>query len=753
MPHTAPSPDACWRNDAHGKVTGALQYTDDLKLPNMLHAVPVYSDHVHARIKTIHLEQAIASPGVVHILTAQDVPGAKCHGQIIRDYPIFAFDRIRSCGDVYALVVAERRQQALAAAALVRLDAEALPCVLDMEAALRPEAPLVHEERGSNLINEHRIRRGDATQGFAECDLVLERRWETPRIEHAYLEPECALAIPRPDGSLEIHGSMQHPFSTQRFTAAYLGLPLSRVEVIGGPMGGGFGGKDDTAAIVCARAALAAMLTGRPVKIRYAREWSMRESYKRHPYRVDYKMGFKRDGHLHACQVRILADGGAYCSVTPWVTWRSTVQCCGPYEVPHVHCDTFGVYTHNIFTGAMRGFGSPQMNFILESMMDMAALELGIDAIKIRQINMLRQGSTTITGQKLDSHTVSLDEVFKKALKASDFEEKVKKCGAISSKESYGIGFAISYRGMSLGAEGVDGCSAEIVVQTDGSVVLETGVHENGQGAQSAMMLACARELGLSIDRIHYRRPSTHTIPDSGSTVASRGTLMGSGAVVKAAEGLKAKLASALAVKSVKCQGGRVLSLEPMATGNTDMTWEAAIAKMYSQQKHPVGLGTFQAPKVDWNEDTGQGNAYFTWVYGCQVAEVLVNHDTGRIKVLSLTAAHDVGWAINPAMVLGQFYGGMAQGLGYALMEEVEIKEGRVQSLNFNRYRIPRAMDMPEMEAIIIENPDPLSPSGAKGCGEPTLEITAPAIANAVFRATGQRHYQLPLRLEKPHRP
>src|SRR5512145_2140201 len=364
--------ESCWRNDACAKVTGRAKYADDLKYQGMLHAVPVYTDHVHAVLKAVHTAEASAQPGVVTVMTAKDVPGSVRYGQIHKDYRVLVDDRIRCHGDVVAVVVAETRAQAIAAAAKVTVEADPLPPILDVEEAFKEGSPLVHEDHGSNITNKHQIRRGDADAALKECHLVLDQVFRTQTIEHAYLEPESAVALPMCSGTMEIHASTQHPFSTRRFVAALLGVPLHEVEVLGTPMGGGFGGKDDTAAIVAARAALAAKLTGRPVKMTYEREWSIRESYKRHPYRVHYQMGFSKEGLIKACRILTLADGGAYCSVTPWVTWRSTVQCCGPYAVENVHCDTYGIYTNNVFSGAMRGFGSPQMNFIVEQLVEMA---------------------------------------------------------------------------------------------------------------------------------------------------------------------------------------------------------------------------------------------------------------------------------------------------------------------------------------------------------------------------------------------
>jgi CO/xanthine dehydrogenase Mo-binding subunit len=741
-----------WRNDAVAKVTGRARYTDDLKVHGALHAAPVYADHVHARLRGLDTAEATARPGVVRVLTAADVPGIVVFGQIQRDYPMFVTDTIRSRGDVVALVVARTRAEAIAAVPYVRVDAEPLPAVLDPEEALRDTAPLVHPSKGTNVVNHHKVRRGDADAGLARAHLVLAEEFGTQRVEHAYLEPEAALCVPRQDGVMEVYGSMQHPFSTRRFVAALLGVPLSEVEVRTVPVGGGFGGKDDTAAIVCARAALAARLTGRPVKLTYDREWSMRESYKRHPYRMRYEVGFDADGRLTAAKVRTVADAGAYCSVTPWVTWRSTVQCCGPYSVPDVRCDVYGVHTNDVFTGAMRGFGSPQVNFAVEQLMDMAADRLGISPVEIRRRNMVRPGATTVTGQRLGEHAAGLPRVLDAVLAASGFEEKLGRCSRGDGEALYGVGLAMSYRGMSLGAEGADFNAAIVNVQADGSILLEVAIHENGQGAESAMVLLLAEQLGVDRARIRYRMPSTSSIPDGGTTVASRGTLMGGGAVVDAAAQVKARMAR-IAARALGCAASDVVFENEAlrdARGGAAIGFDAAVREMFLAQEHPYGFGTFKAPKVSWDEETGQGDAYFTWVYGAQVVELEVDARTGRVRLLHAWAAHDVGRAINPSLLRGQFYGGMAMGIGYGLHEEVVCANGAIAALNFDGYAIPRAKDLPEMTAIVVETPDPLSPSGAKGVGEPTNELMAPAIANALARATGRRYRSLPMRVEVP---
>lgn len=738
-----------FRNDGYAKVTGRATYADDFDFAGTLHMVPVYADYIAANNVKIDTSEAEKSPGCIRIITAKDVPGKTHFGQIEQDYPMLVSDTIRSWSDVVALVVAETRPQALEAAQKVIITADPVKPILTIEEALEPYARIVPSYGDSNIVVHHKMRHGDAEAAFADCELIIEKDFSTQMIEQAYMEPEAAVCVPRQDGVVEIYGSMQHPFSTRRFTAALLGEPLSNFEVYTIAVGGGFGGKDDTAAIVCARAALAARLLSKPVKMTYSREWSMRESYKRHPYKMHYKVGVTSEGQIKAVEAKIYADSGAYLSVTPWVTWRSTAQCCGPYSIENVHADVYGVATNNVFTGAMRGFGSPQVNFAIEQIIEIIAERLGVHPLGIRRINMVKQGSTTVTGQILDDHTVSMEEVMNKAVHEIGFRKKYEKCshGKSDTDELYGIGLAISYRGSSLGAEGMDFCSCIINGQYDGSILLETGIHENGQGAESVMLLVLAEQLGVNLKRIRYRRSSTSAIPDSGTTVATRGTIMGSSSVVLAANNFKELLSAHLAER-LRCTAQEVRFHSDKIWGRTydqSLSWEEAMKELFLQRVTPYAFGTFKAPDVSWDDTTGQGNAYFTYVYSCQAAEVSVNKKTGKIRLLNIVAAHDIGKAINRPMLLGQMYGGITQGVGMALTEDFKIEDGKIISLNFDTYSLPRMTDLPEMTGVIVENHDPHSLTGAKGIGEPALELIAPAIANAVCNATGIRLTSLPL--------
>ncbi|MFO7731769.1 MAG: xanthine dehydrogenase family protein molybdopterin-binding subunit [Spirochaetia bacterium] len=740
-----------FRNDAYAKVTGKAKYSDDLKFFNMVHAVPVYSDYIHAENLQVDTGAAEKSAGVLKVITAADVPGSVRFGQIEQDYCMFADKKIMYAGDVVALVVAEQRSQALSAADKVVVSADPLPVVSDPEAALSPESPVVREIKNSNLMNHHKMRRGDALQELKTCDIVLQEEFSTQFIEHAYMEPESAVCVPRQDGVMEVYGSMQHPFSTRRFVGTLLGEPLSHIEVYQPPTGGGFGGKDDTAAIVCARAALAARLLNRPVKLTYTREWSIRESYKRHPYRLNYKVGIEKSGRVKAVQVRMISDGGPYLSVSPWVNWRSTAQCFGPYTVDNVHADVLCAATNNPVTGAMRGFGAPQVNFAVEQISDIAAERLGISPLEYRRINMVKQDSETVTGQVLDTHTVSMEQVMDRVADEIGYEEKLRKCsrGTSEGDELYGVGLSISYRGSSLGAEGMDFCSSVINCQFDGSILLETGIHENGQGSESVMLLLLAEQLGVRLDRIKYKRSSTSNVPDGGTTVATRGTIMGGGAVTAAARKLKQLMADNLN-DILQCRPEEVRFEDDHVLGpdsDSKITWDEAMQHLFLKRVYPYAFGSFQAPDVSWDEETGQGDAYFTYVYSCQAVELTVNKSNGKIKMQNIVAAHDIGRAVNRAMVLGQMYGGITQGVGMALSEDLGIEDGRFPHLDLNHYKIPKARELPEITGIIVENPDPQSPSKAKGIGEPALELIAPAIANALYNATGIRYRDMPLKV------
>ncbi len=590
------------------------------------------------------------------------------------------------------------------------------------------------------------------------------------------------VAIPLGVKGIHIIGSIQNPFTARRIVAEVIDFPLNKVKIEQAELGGSFGGKDDTMCILAARAAVAALKTNRPVKIKYTREESILESYKRHPYRMHYKVGYTKDGKIKAMKIDILADGGAYCSMTPFVTWRSVVQATGPYEIENVWTDVRGVYTNNPYTGAMRGFGSPQIIFAQESLMDDIAVHLGITPDEIRRINGYRQGSITASGQRLENHEVNLLKVLDTACEATNFKEKwlenekhhnrkiptlefkenLQKRNLILSKDEFvepddvwkkGIGLAVSFRGSSLGAEGIDAAAAYLSIQNDGTAYLLCGLAENGQGMRTTYAIIVSEILGIPVNNIYYLELTTAHIPDSGPTVASRSTIMGGGAVKNSAEILRRRFEDFLK-DYWRLNEDDLIVFENNQVYVKDkekfrLTFQEFANLAYKTGICLASIGWYPGPKIHWEEKTGQGSAYFTYVYGCQVAEVRVNIITGEVYVDRVTAVHDPGKIINLLGALGQIYGGVTQGVGYAIFEALDKHNGKPRELNFDQYIIPTSKDVGEIIPIFVEGKDEFGPWGAKSLGEPTLELTAAAINNAVRNAIGERYFNLPINLEE----
>ena len=741
------------RVDAYEKVTGKAKFAADLFFPNMLYGKVLRSKYPHARIVKIDIEKALAYPGVEAIITAGDIPNNE-FGVIIQNQQVLARKEVLYIGDGIAVVAAETKEAAAKAIELIDVEYKELPGIFDPEEAEKKDAPLVHSELENNQVVHHRLRKGDTEKGFAQAEVILEKEYSTQFVEHGYIEPESLVAVPHEHNTLvTIYGSIQNPFSCRNAVASVLKVSLNKVRVIQNHMGGSFGGKDEVMSSIAARAALLALRTNRPVKMVNTRDESILESYKRHPYKMKYKVGATKEGKLVAMEIKCLADSGAYACQTPFVTWRSVVQATGPYELPNVKTDTYGYYTNNVYAGAMRGYGSPQIIFAQESLMDELAEELKISPIDIRLKNIYHNNSITASGQKLDNHQVSLEEVINKAVESANYKEKYREYSKPQSGDKKrGIGMAVSFRGCSLGAEATDAAGAIVAIQRDGSILISCGLAENGQGLKTVFTQIAAEELGVGIKRINYMEIDTSVSPESGPTVASRSTLLGGNAVKNATHQLKENLTEMIAAGFKVRVDDIVFKNENLYDKDKNrkiISFDEAINLANQEGVFLSAYGWYKAPDISWDEEIGQGRPYFTYVYGCQIAEVEVDIATGQIEVLKMTAAHDVGRAINPACLKGQIYGGVMMGLGYGIMEEVETVNGYIKNTNFDEYLIPTVKDMPEINPLIVENPDPYGPYGAKSIGEPTLELGAPAIANAVAHATGKRIRQLPLNLER----
>jgi len=740
------------RVDAYEKVTGRAKFGADMEFADMLYAKVLRTEYPHARIKNIDSSEAETMPGVKGVYTAADIPN-NLFGVIVQDQQVLAEDKVVLAGDGVVMAAAESEREAAAALEKVEVEYEELEAVFDMMEARKEGAIKINENEDDNQVIHHKLRKGDTGKGFAEADLILEREYTTQLIEHSYLEPEAVVVVPNEQNHLvSVYGSIQNPYATRTAVASVLGVELAEVRVIQNHIGGSFGGKDEVVSAMAARAAVMALDQGRPVKMVNSREESFTESYKRHPYNLKYKIGATKDGKLTAMEIEAVADSGGYACQTPFVTWRSVVQATGPYELENVKTDTYGYYTNNPYTGAMRGYGSPQIIFAQESLMDELADELGMSPVELRKKNIYRQGSLTASGQKLDSHKVSLEEVMDKAMEAINYKEKYKEYSQEQTGDKKrGIGLSISFRGCSLGAEAIDAAASLIQINKDGSAAVYSGLAENGQGLKTIFSQIAAEVLGIPMKEIDYMEVDTTFTPDSGSTVASRATLIGGNAVKNAAEKLKKRILDFAADKfdipaeKLKLQDGFLYD----GSGNRLAVFADLTQEMGNSGILLSAYGWYKGPEISWDEEKGCGNPYFTYVYGCQIAEVEVDTGTGELTVLEMAAAHDVGRAINPENVKGQIYGGVMMGLGYGIMEELEVDKGIIQAKNFHDYLIPTIKDMPDIKPVIVENPDPDGPFGAKSIGEPTLELGSAAIANAVAHASGRRIRSLPLNLER----
>ncbi len=770
------------RQDALEKVTGKAKFADDINEPGQLYGIMVRVPTVHATIDEIDYSEVLKSnPGVI-IVDSNDIKGSKKVGPIRQDQPIFAFDKIVTPGDVVAMLIGESEDELKSLAKKVKVKFTELPSLTDPTKSLEPNAPKIHPQYENNLIVHYPLRKGDVEKGFEESDFIHEETYTTQFVEHAYIEPEAVLAVPlEGNKGIKIIGSIQNPFAARKVVASVLNWSLTKVRIVQAELGGSFGGKDDTMNILSARAAVAALKIGKPVKIHYTREESILESYKRHPYILKYKVGCKKNGKIVAMKIDILADGGAYSSMSPFVTWRSVVQATGPYEIENVSTDVKAVYTNNPYTGAMRGFGSPQPIFAQESIMDEIAIKLNLTPDEIRRINGFKAGSLTASGQKLENHDVNLLKVLDTAVQETNFTTKWKELGRnrndnyqldkiseeneeqlILKKKDFispknllqkGIGLSVSYRGCSLGAEGIDAVAAYLSVQNDGTAYLLSGLAENGQGLRTTFSIIASEVLGISTDKIYYLETDTGLIPDSGPTVASRSTLMGGGAVKSASEIIRKRLEEILNKEWKLKTKTEIIFKNGFVFTNEDPVRKISFKDLcliaYKNGISLATIGWYKGPDVNWDEHTGQGSAYFTYVYGCQVAEVTVNMASGRVYIDKITAVHDPGKVINLLGAEGQVYGGVTQGAGYGIWEQITTDNSNIRELNFDQYLIPTSKDLKEIKPIFIEGNDVFGAWGAKSLGEPTLELTSAAIANAVRNATGKRFYNLPINLEE----
>jgi len=674
---------------------GERPYVADMTREGLLHGALTLSPHARARVVRIDTSKARALPGVRAVVTAADVPGQRFYGLIYDDWPGFVAEgeEVRCVGDVLAAVAAMDHATARRAAALVDVTYEVRPPVLDPAEALGDDAPQVNPKH-PNLLSHSVIRRGAADKALAASAHVVSGTWETQRVEHLYLEPEAALAEPLPGGRLALYSQGQGVFDDRRQVARFLGLAEDDVYVELVPNGGAFGGKEDMS--VQAQTALLARVTGRPVRLVLSREESIRLHPKRHPITMRYTVGCDAEGRLTAVKARMISDSGAYASVGGKVLERAAGHACGPYRVPSVDVESRAVYTNNPPCGAMRGFGANQAHFGMEGALDLLAARVGIDTWEIRRRNVVEKGDLFGTGQVLEK-SVGIARTLE-AVKPAYYEAK-------SAGRAVGIACGIKNSGIGNGASEWGKC--RLVVEGDGTVSLYNGYTEMGQGLLTVLVQFAVEATGLPASVFRPKVDSTYAL-GCGQTTGSRATLFGGRAVMSAAQKLKADLDCGKALREL---AGRVYAADIVVDDTT-----------------PLG-----AP--------GRIKTHTAFGYATQVC---ILDASGRVE--RFVAAHDVGRAVNPALCEGQIEGSIHMGLGYALSEELPCENGMPVTFKLRDLGVLRARDMPEVEVILVEEPEPEGPCGAKGVGEIGLVPTAAAVAGALEGYDGIRRYRLPMK-------
>ncbi|MCD6488912.1 MAG: xanthine dehydrogenase family protein [Desulfurococcales archaeon] len=750
------------RWDAVAKVTGkALFTTDFLKFyKNVVWVHSVRTKYAHAIIKNIDVSRAAKYPGVLRVVTAKDIPGVNDVGYVIPDQPLLATKKARYIGEIIALVIAEDPYVAREAGDLIHVDYEPLPVytdplqIVDLDTLKEKPHTRIHEERDSDIVAHFKIRAGDVEKALKEADVIVENKYRTPMQEHAYMEPEAAVAIPEQDGGVTVITSTQCPFDARKAIARVLNMPQSMVRVIAPFLGGGFGGKEDVANEIGSKAALATYLTGRPAVAIHTREESIIGHSKRHPMVTWYRHAAKKDGTLLSVEANIVLDTGAYASLGPFVAWRATVHATGPYRVRNARIDTIAVYTNTVYSGAFRGFGNPQVAFAVERQMDILAEELGIDPVDLRLKNILRAGDRTVHGQLLtEEHGVGIEEAIKKAVEAADWYNKRRLYTRQTGPIRKGIGIALMYHGNSIGVEGADYSSATIIINRDGSITFRTGLTDMGQGAVMGLVMIAAEILGAPPEWFRVELPDTSSTPDAGPTVASRSTVMGGNATLVAAYKLRKRL-NEVASTILGCSPDDIEIKAPDVYCRSDpsrkTTWNEVVEQSFWLGVPLQEFGYFRAPKARWDEETGQGEPYITYTFGAIVSEISVDIETGQVSVDKIITAYDIGKVINPIGAELHAEGGSIQGMGYALMEEIiHDINGVVRNNNLSTYYIPTIKDAPEIIPLWVEAGYKRGPFGAKGLGEPSIVAIAPSIVNAVSHALGIRFNEIPI---PPHK-
>jgi CO/xanthine dehydrogenase Mo-binding subunit len=741
------------RHDAVEKVSGRTRYAADYALPGMLYAALKRAELPHAKLLGVDTQAAESVPGVVCVLTADDVPENTVWvdvpgqtfqvGALKARMNVLADEIVRYHGEPIAVVAAESEDAALAALELIEIEYEELPIVTDPEAALAPDAPLVHES--GNLLASWQLEEGDVETALARAHAVVEETYETTFVDHAYLEPEAGVAWLDADDVITIRAATQ-VIEHFRDIAKILRVPDNRVRVVAPYVGGGFGGKEDMT--VEPFLALVVLRTRRPVKMVWSRAESLLAREKRHPFKMTYRTGCDADGKLVAQDIRLVADGGAYAFLSALVLLYATTCAQGPYACPNVRVDARVAYTNHTPCSAMRGFGAMQPVLGYEGQMDRLAHALQLDPLEVRRRNFLKRGDTLAVGQTLDTH-VALAELAGRVEEALGAAPEPSAPGRLVGR---GVACNLQPYGRCVWLN--DWASAWVGFELDGTLVIRIGVPDIGGGQASSLVQIAAEVLGLDPGRVVIHIGDSALTPLTGTTTATRQLYMSGNAVLQAAGELRESLRP-LAAELLETEPDEVEFVGGVVRSSSDpgrqVELPALIAAAAQKQVPWHRLAIFRAPGGHaWRSDASwRGRVFPDFTYGCHGVDLEVDPETGRVELLRYVAAHDVGRAINPQSVRGQIAGGVVMGLGYALSERVVFEDGVNLTGTFAQYLIPTAVEAPAIEAIALESGEGLGPFSARGIGEPPIGPPAAAVASALADASGTRLTRLPFTPER----
>lgn len=730
--------------DVIDKVLGKAIFAPDYYLDDMLYIKAFRAPHPHALIKEVDISKAEELAGVELIVTAKELAELNNFGLIIKDQEILAREKTRSMGDAIALIAATSEEVARRAERLIEVAYEELEVIEEPLRAMEDDAPLIHQ--GGNILCSHNLKKGDIKQGFAEADLILTNEFRTQRIEQLPLQTEAGVAEYDPETEVyTIWAATQWLHDTQIDVAHALGVSPSKINIVQPIIGGAFGKREDVSVQI--HLALMAKLTGKKVKQVYTRAESMIAQSKRHPMIIRIKSGVTYAGKITAWEVEVIGDTGAYASSGPAVVHQALYHSTGPYNIDNIAGKSYTVYTNNTYSGAMRGFGATQAAFAYESQIDILAKEIGMDPVEFRLKNGYQRGSITPNGQELTS-SVGLKETIEQAVEASNYQQiKVER-----GNKKRGVGIASIMFGNGYGEGYPDHSTCQIKVEDDGTLTIKTAAADVGQGVLTLVAQIISEVLNYPIEGMNFLQGNTATMKNAGSTSATRQTLFTGNATKNAAENMLAQIHHHAFLElgahypSLEIKDGKII-----VKGEDRGLTFGKLARLAKAKGQPLIAEGSYFPKTDVpDKETGfSAKNYLAYTFNTQIAEVVVDTETGQVEVERIVAAVDIGKAIHPQNIEGQSEGGTAMGLGMALMEDQIIEKGITKNPNLSNYLVPTSLDMPEIETIIVESKDAVGPYGAKGIGEPAMIPTAPAIINAIEDAIGVRIKELPATPEK----